>query len=1341
MTRSTPHRSSRLAVHVPGVLAALVVLACLLYLGVRYLLWPNLDTWRPELLAQIEQSLGVPVSADRLEPAWEGLHPSLAITGLAVLGPDGQRRLTVPSAYARVSWRSLAMGRPRLAALRLSSLDVTVERLASGALRVAGFELGSGGDPLRLLDWLLSQGDLLVDEATVRLLHHASPREPKVIAGLRVHLHSTGRRHQASLSIERPGELAADARLVADVIRPAFSRPADWRRWSGELHLGGTALDLAVAARLWSEFASASTPLAGAAPAGRLDQLGWLRFVDGRIVDGLLKARADGPELDLPHGRLALRDLSGEVRVDHLGDGGLLLRLDRLQLVDRAGVTVAGAGQQQLELDPDGLPRSARLRLQPVQAAAALALARRLPLAPDLMRQLRPLQISGSVTEAGVRWQRGVGGDGDLEVGANFERLSFAVRSPAGSTGIRAPGFANLSGRLQATAGEGSIRFSGRQGAALSFPGVFAEPQLRFDRIDGAASWTVDPRRGDGWLQVAVDRLDFSNADAAGTVSGSYRTGGRARGVVDLAGSLSRGDGTRVARYLPLAVPAPVREWTARALVRGRVDGADFVLRGDLADFPFRDPAAGAFRVAAQVSDVVLDYAPQWPGIAAIRGELAFERAGMTVRAGSGEVFGTRLADVRAALDDLSDGSLTVEGSGTGPADDLLRFLAGSPLAGTVGGFTRDAGIDGDSRLDLKLVLPLRDLGRVRASGAITLGGNRVTVDRTLPTFEGVSGRVEFTEQGLTLRRLQATLLGGPLQVEGRTVGPGQMRIDASGSIGADGMRSVVDNALTRRLQGRADYRARIDVDRRASTLTLESDLVGMSSSLPLPFTKRADERWPLKVRSTPRRPAGLDQRPVGDRLDVRVGDEIALAVERERDHATERMRIRRATFALDAEPVLRDAGLAVLLHAGSIDFDAWRAVLSDEELGRMRRGPLADSAAGFALVPDIVSVVAADVRIGGKDLRDVVFGATRHDGYWRANVSAREINGHFYWLDAAPGQQIGTLSARFTRLALPRASEGELESALTAPPTLLPALDIAAEELVVGNRTLGSLSVRATNGGTAANPVWKLDRLAIVSPEARFDATGSWAFGRRAAGEAAGAPTPVPRGAGAGAAGGRATELDFKLAVSDSGRLLGRFGLVDVLRGGSGTLTGAVRWQGSPIAIDYGTLDGSMNVQLGRGQFVKADPGIAKLIGVLNLQSLPKRLTLDFRDVFSEGFAFDEITGDVSIGRGIARTDDFRMKGLQAEVRIRGEADLQRETQTLQVEVQPQLDAGLAALAYGAIVNPVVGLGSFAAQYVLRKPLQQALGYEVDVTGPWSDPAVSERIRPLQPSRMPESP
>jgi uncharacterized protein YhdP len=189
-------------------------------------------------------------------------------------------------------------------------------------------------------------------------------------------------------------------------------------------------------------------------------------------------------------------------------------------------------------------------------------------------------------------------------------------------------------------------------------------------------------------------------------------------------------------------------------------------------------------------------------------------------------------------------------------------------------------------------------------------------------------------------------------------------------------------------------------------------------------------------------------------------------------------------------------------------------------------------------------------------------------------------------------------------------------------------------------------------------------------------------------------------------------------------------------LRDGTGQLEGMISWQGSPLSLHYPSLNGHLNVRMGRGQFLKADPGVAKLLGVLSLQALPRRLLLDFRDVFAQGFAFDSVQGDVTIVHGMANTRNLQIKGVNALVQLDGSADLARETQKLRVHILPNLDAGTASLVAGLAVNPAVGLTAFIAQWLLQNPLSRASAQEFLVDGSWTNPHVT-RVDP-RPAQTP---
>jgi uncharacterized protein YhdP len=207
-------------------------------------------------------------------------------------------------------------------------------------------------------------------------------------------------------------------------------------------------------------------------------------------------------------------------------------------------------------------------------------------------------------------------------------------------------------------------------------------------------------------------------------------------------------------------------------------------------------------------------------------------------------------------------------------------------------------------------------------------------------------------------------------------------------------------------------------------------------------------------------------------------------------------------------------------------------------------------------------------------------------------------------------------------------------------------------------------------------------------------------------------------------------TQVNVRLDIVDSGRLLARLGHPDGVRGGAGHIEGPLSWAGSPQDLDLATLGGTLMVDVSKGQFLTLEPGVGRLLGVFNLQSLPRRVALDFRDVFSEGFSFDEIAGSMRITRGVGRIDGFRIQGPSARVLMSGEVNLPKETQNLHVRVMPALGDSVA-LAGALLGGPVAGIASFLVQRVLKDPLAQLATFDYAVTGTWAEPTVNRAARP----------
>jgi uncharacterized protein YhdP len=193
----------------------------------------------------------------------------------------------------------------------------------------------------------------------------------------------------------------------------------------------------------------------------------------------------------------------------------------------------------------------------------------------------------------------------------------------------------------------------------------------------------------------------------------------------------------------------------------------------------------------------------------------------------------------------------------------------------------------------------------------------------------------------------------------------------------------------------------------------------------------------------------------------------------------------------------------------------------------------------------------------------------------------------------------------------------------------------------------------------------------------------------------------------------------DIVLDVRDVGKYLDRVGFPRTVRSGAATLKGSLSWSGNPQSIDYASLSGNLELNVQKGQFLKADPGAAKLIGILSMQSWVK---LDFRELFNRGFAFDSVSCKARIENGVLKTDNFRMKGPSASVGMSGETDLSRETQDLNARIEPAVGNSLSVIL-GVVINPVWGLGSLLLQEILKNPLAQAFAFEYHVTGSWTDP------------------
>jgi uncharacterized protein YhdP len=359
------------------------------------------------------------------------------------------------------------------------------------------------------------------------------------------------------------------------------------------------------------------------------------------------------------------------------------------------------------------------------------------------------------------------------------------------------------------------------------------------------------------------------------------------------------------------------------------------------------------------------------------------------------------------------------------------------------------------------------------------------------------------------------------------------------------------------------------------------------------------------------------------------------------------------------------------------LDVDAWRKALEDDAT----EGPAPGAARQQSLPLTGIDFAARRVHALGQTLNAVKLTAQTDPAGWKGRIVSAEAEGEFDWRSSREG----AVHARLTRLALGGGDDTAPATNGTddaEPPRQLPGLDIVADQFVLRGKQLGRLEVQARNRAG----VWHLDSVSLANPDGSLTGAGQWRPGG----------TPM-------------TDLDFKIQTNNIGRFISRLGYADAVRDGSASLGGVVSWRGGPTRIDYPSLSGTISLDAKDGQFRKLDPGAGRLLGVLSLQSLPRRLTLDFRDVFSEGFAFDRISGSINVISGVMRTDNLEIRGPAARVQMTGSANLAKETQSLRVTVQPTLSESIAIGTAAGLINPVAGVVTYLAQKALSDPIRPA--------------------------------
>ncbi len=870
----------------------------------------------------------------------------------------------------------------------------------------------------------------------------------------------------------------------------------------------------------------------------------------------------------------------------------------------------------------------------------------------------------------------------------NYDVSAELTNAGIAAEGMR-PGVRGFSGTLRADRSGGRLDMRSTD-LRVSIP-EYLRATVSLDEASGTLIW----RRRDDGITMLSDSIVLRNSiiDSVSNVEVSIDAGSAP--IVDFVGTVTVNDVAAATRYVPLKpTKEKLRNWFDSALLRGRIPNATIRVKGPLDRFPF-DDGSGEFRVDASVRDVLMKYRPEWPPTELIAAEVVFDGTRLFSQENRSQSLGLDVVDARIEIADVRNPVLTIDSYASGTLEEMRRFAMQSPIGAALGGQLQRVRVAGDATLSLDLDVPIRQWRTFTFKAVVQSSNGEVAFAGLKPMLTELSGAVTFERDDVGSEALGGRFLGRPVVLDLRPApqsAPGyRVFALARGTAPAAALVSEFELPLQDRLVGDFAYSAELRFPRGKQEspapfqIAIDSDLVGLESKLPAPLAKAADAELPISA---------TIEFPRGGQQIVTSGTAtglLAWTLTYLRDQTEWDFDRGVLVFGSDGTSSLAMAETRGLHLRGRIDSfrlqDWFNLSRADEKQ------------AGAANRIRSIDVAVGHLHILGQHLVDHRVRVDRSARDWLIQFDGEDVIGSAFVPYDLAGEREVVLDME--RLVLSGDDTSQAPSGVALNPRNVPPISVKAGEFGLGKRFFGSLETdieRAPDGLIAET---------MLAKDATFEIVGS---GRWVVDQADSM--------------GSRTSVTATLSSTNIDETMRRLGFSPGIVGDDMALLLDVSWSGGPRHDFLDTLDGEVQVRLGTGQLDEVDPGAGRMFGLMSVVALPRRLALDFRDVFGKGFGFDRITGKFRIEDGETYTCDLSLVGPAADIGIVGRASLvERDYEQVAVV---NASFGNALPVVGAVVaGPQVAAAMLIFSQIFKKPLQEVSQVYYAVGGTWDEPQI----------------
>lgn len=849
------------------------------------------------------------------------------------------------------------------------------------------------------------------------------------------------------------------------------------------------------------------------------------------------------------------------------------------------------------------------------------------------------------------------------------------------------PSLNAISARACTTQDDGWLDIDTSNGS-VHFHQLFRDP-IVLDTLVGQVDWQ---RAAQGW-QLSAEQLVMN--------SPHVKTNTRLKVVLPAAGgkplldmqmNFMQADARFVSLYLPVGtMGAKVVKWLDNAFINGRIKGGGFLLKGPLASFPYRKKQ-GLFQVLFDVESVDLHYADKWPDVLAASATVEFKNEGLNISANTGRISSNQIKSAQVSISDLKSAKhLKIVGNIDDDISGLYRFFKQSPLNNTMSGLLEHTEASGRASIDLDINVALKKQVDTHIKAQAHLFDNSLTFPALDLAVDGVQGLVNYDDQhGLRASGIKARVLDDKVVV-GIKTGKESSVISAQGLLNIERLSQKYPAKIWAKLTGKslAELEVSLPYGQRnkssAVQLRLSSQLKGVAINLPQPVGKKKGSMRALKLSMN----LAEDSLPLTAKYGDNISGQFLFATKAKRGLSMTKADIHlgRSPAQLPAKSRIRLSGVL-----DTLNLDQWQKALFNS-VGKTAGGVLFNQ---------------LDLKVGklhwlDKDFDQVHVRGEHQASAWVGMLSSPVIKGRYRLPDNLSATQRITLD--LDSLSLPENKDLNLKTQVSPlSPGEIPSLDLSSDKFFIGTINLGRLNLQLRQKDNGLS----IKKLTLTSARDTFQAKGAWELKK----------------------GDNRTALSGHLTSQALGGLLKNAGITDKLRGAPTEVLFDLNWPGEPQAFSKNHLSGFAKLTSGQGRLLDVEPGIGRIFGLLSLSTLQRRLQLDFSDLLDKGLSFDKIKGRLVIVDGEAQTKRFYLESPSARLDFQGRVGLAKEDLNQLITVTPNTTESLP-LAGVIAGGPLLGAAIFVVQKIAGKTVNEFVGYQYQVSGPWTDPSIKQISKP----------